>query len=1056
MKNHPRLSFCLALLTLMLLSVLPPSASADPVFGEIWQLRQPDGSLVDVKIWGDEYYQVVESLDGYTLVRDPASQVICYARLSGDGDTLESTGVQLDSRDPASLGLAQHVRISDAATQAAVALARSRPLSVPSPDKGAAAYSPAITGSVEGICLLVDFSDQIATIAVADVDDYCNLVGYTGFSNNGSVRDYFGDVSDGDLDYTNDVATSYYRASHTFAWYDDPNEPWLDRGLELLFDVLDQMEADGVDFSQYDSNGDGYIDAINFFYAGSTSAGWAKGMWPGSGWITDEWSADGVSTLKFQFTGMGTGLTIGTFCHENGHMLGFWPDLYDYDKGVDDSAGIGKFCLMCSKASATNPVEPCAYLKFIAGWGDVTTYATQQFDIPAPTSSSNRMYKFDNPGVPNEYWLVENRQQTARDTHIPDDGLAIWHIDTNGDNSDNEMTPANHYLVTLMQADGLWDLENNVNGGDADDLWADPDYTALRPSTSPDTGWWDGSPSDMHFFDISASGPAMTFSFSPFNTPPVAGCEDVLVDADENCDGNVTPVMVDDGSYDPDGDPFTLELSPPGPYALGVTDVTLTITDDKGESDSCTAVVTVVDTTPPDVTCPANIVIECIEPGGTPASDSQLTDFFADFIAEDNCDADLDIVNDAPAFFAGPCESGGGSTLVTWTATDDSGNTASCSANVMVVDTTPPEIEVTVSPQVLWPVNHKMVDVEYTVVVSDICDDAPEWVLVSVVSNEPDDDLGDGTTEPDIMGADVGTADTSVSLRSERAGTLTGRVYQATFQVTDCSGNTTIAMSNVYVPHNMSDIGTILSSGSGLNTMQSEISYMVSGASLWQKKIPVDYVGGDVGGDELRTIDPLSAVITNTAGVVPTSAFYVKDVDGDEHPDVLVAFERRALITLALESEELDGDPVMVLEIGVEKYMVLDMGNIQDIALDLDLIINKLRDGDGDDERELDRGHDGSVAVARATGITGTAPNPFNPKTTISYYVPKDGHVELAVFDISGRMINRLVDETVGAGDHSVVWMGTDTRGSRVASGVYFFRMRSGGVVDTRRVVLIK
>ena len=131
------------------------------------------------------------------------------------------------------------------------------------------------------------------------------------------------------------------------------------------------------------------------------------------------------------------------------------------------------------------------------------------------------------------------------------------------------------------------------------------------------------------------------------------------------------------------------------------------------------------------------------------------------------------------------------------------------------------------------------------------------------------------------------------------------------------------------------------------------------------------------------------------------------------------------------------------------------MTDIQDVDLYLGELIDKFRNEDDDvDERGLDRGHD--VAVARATGITGTAPNPFNPKTTVSYYVPEAGYVELAVFDISGRMIKRLVDETVGAGDHSVAWMGVDQRGSRVASGVYFFRMRAGGVVDTKRVVMIK
>ncbi len=546
----------------------------------------------------------------------------------------------------------------------------------------------------------------------------------------------------------------------------------------------------------------------------------------------------------------------------------------------------------------------------------------------------------------------------------------------------------------------------------------------------------------------------LVINIIPNNSPPDAVCQDVTVDADENCDGNVTADMVDGGSTDPDGDPLTLTLNPPGPYALGTTAVTLTVEDNHGASDSCTATVTVLDTTPPMVTCPGNIMVECTEAGGVPASDSQLTAFLAGFTAEDNCDADLDIMNDAPLFFGGPCEAGGGVTVVTWSATDDSGNEAYCSASVTVVDTTPPEIEVTVTPQVLWPVNHKMVEVEYTVVVGDICDDAPDWVLVSVTSNEPDDGLGDGTTEPDIMDVDVGTADVSISLRAERSGTLTGRVYQATFQVTDCSGNTSITMANVYVPHAISDIGTIISNSSGLEDSQSEVSYMVSGASLWPKEIPVEFNDHRTEGQDPQFVDPLSAFITNTAGLVNPNAFFLRDVDGDQHKDILMAFDRRALMTLAYESTEEDGDPVMVLEIGPEKFIILGMSDIQDIDLDLGELIAKLRgEEEMGDELTVDNTE---VITPRQAGLIGAAPNPFNPSTTISYYIPNARHVELAIFDISGRLVDRLVSQTMVAGEHSVVWHGTDARGSRVASGVYFYRMTAGEIVDTKRMILIK
>jgi parallel beta-helix repeat protein len=76
--------------------------------------------------------------------------------------------------------------------------------------------------------------------------------------------------------------------------------------------------------------------------------------------------------------------------------------------------------------------------------------------------------------------------------------------------------------------------------------------------------------------------------------PPAAVCQDVTVMVDSNCEGVVEPEDVDNGSWDPDGDPITLSLSPEGPYPMGTTGVTLTVTDDQGASSVCTATVKVL------------------------------------------------------------------------------------------------------------------------------------------------------------------------------------------------------------------------------------------------------------------------------------------------------------------------------------------------------------------------------------------------------------------------------------------------------------------------------
>ena len=251
-------------------------------------------------------------------------------------------------------------------------------------------------------------------------------------------------------------------------------------------------------------------------------------------------------------------------------------------------------------------------------------------------------------------------------------------------------------------------------------------------------------------------------------------------------------------------------------------------------------------------------------------------------------------------------------------------------------------------------------------------------------------------------------------MRAERAGGLSGRVYTATFTATDCSGNLAEATANVYVPHDRRD-AIILMSG-GLPLSSDTVTYMVSGASLYPKGIPVEAPSNPDDDGYLRTIDPTSGFITNTAGFVLPVASYVRDFDNDRQKDILMSFDRGELMALRSISTPEDGDPVMALGVGEERFMILEMYNIQDTNLDLDTLIDNLNaEGEGDDVI-VDQSPE--VVAVRAAGLIGAAPNPFNPATTISYYIPDTRHVELSIFDISGRRISRLVSQTMATGEH--------------------------------------
>ena len=96
------------------------------------------------------------------------------------------------------------------------------------------------------------------------------------------------------------------------------------------------------------------------------------------------------------------------------------------------------------------------------------------------------------------------------------------------------------------------------------------------------------------------------------------------------------------------------------------------------------------------------------------------------------------------------------------------------------------------------------------------------------------------------------------------------------------------------------------------------------------------------------------------------------------------------------------------------------------------------------------------VGVPRALAISGVAPNPFNPRATIGFAVPRTGVIRLQVFDLRGRLVQTLHDGVLEAGHHTAVWNGADRQGHQAATGVYFMRLNDGRQAVTTKAVLAK
>ena len=132
--------------------------------------------------------------------------------------------------------------------------------------------------------------------------------------------------------------------------------------------------------------------------------------------------------------------------------------------------------------------------------------------------------------------------------------------------------------------------------------------------------------------------------------------------------------------------------------------------------------------------------------------------------------------------------------------TDNCGDSNLEFQEVNIVDNTPPEIDVSVTPDSLWPPNHKMVPIQATVIATDNCPGV-SYELTSITSDEPDNGKADGNTVNDIQNADIGMMDLEFDLRSERAGNQDGRTYTIVYSASDNGDNNAEDSATVEVPH---------------------------------------------------------------------------------------------------------------------------------------------------------------------------------------------------------------------------------------------------------------
>ncbi|MEO5913987.1 MAG: M6 family metalloprotease domain-containing protein [Luteolibacter sp.] len=503
---------------------------------------QPNGQVVQLRVFGDEHYARTETPAGFTLVFNDADSTYYYANLSADGNSLVPT--QIRAEDAAPAGLEKHIDLSKAKIQEisdasytkfdaerdqkwskrVQAVKKIRNAAKGAELRGAEAAEAKINaapviGDIRGLTILIQFPNDPATGGSDPIDfptdrskivRFCNAEGYNENGNTGSVRDFYSDQSLGQLTYTQTV-TQIVTVPHPRNYYNYSNYP-TNTALEdstvgarkMISDAVNMLQADNFDFSSLTTDAGGRVLATNIFFAGPDSGVYARGLWPHQYRLIPNINVGTGTPIilsNYQITNIPNAApVIGTFCHENGHLICGYPDIYSSFNGE----GVGEHCLMGSGNYLNGGKTPSpinAYFKDIVGWGNVTDIAADEFLTASLPTTGNIAYRIFNNNISTEFFMVENRGNGDKWAQYSDDkGIAIWHIDEtiNGNNGN-----AKHYEVALEQADGKGDLEAGRNRGDDGDLF-DLGKPKFTDSTKPDAHWWDGKKS---FIDVEVVSP---------------------------------------------------------------------------------------------------------------------------------------------------------------------------------------------------------------------------------------------------------------------------------------------------------------------------------------------------------------------------------------------------------------------------------------------------------------------------------------------------------------------------------------------------------------------
>ena len=531
MRMNQKMMKSVCVLLLMIAGAM--SASAIPAHPRPVDIKQSDGTTLTLKLVGDEFHHYSATTDGYTVLQRSNGDYV-YAVQSGTrivpGNVIAHNPQMRSASETRMLSNLQKGLTDKAAVAQGQRMRSNR-------DK---LMAPRRTNyqDFRGLVVLIEYTDRSFTYGNDYFDDMMNKENYTGYYSSGgyfvpctgSARDYYHDNSMGVFNPQFDVVGPVQ------VNYSCTTPQGTNNCGDIFVSAINQINP-SVDFSKYDGDGDGVVDMIYFIVAGYTAnfSGNNSGyLWPHQFYMYYYTynQYDGVYLGRYSCSGEIYGWEyygytdpdgIGTVVHEFTHALGL-ADLYDTDYGTNGAANDpGDWDVMSGGSYLNNSRTPAGYSiweRYRLGFAEPEQITEKRAGYTLePVNTGNQGYWIQSPNE-NEFFMIENRQQTGWDAYLPGHGMLVTRVEYDEDRwwENTINIYSYHMLYQLLRAG------NSSESSASDPFPGTNGVTSLNNLTTPSLKTWSGMDCEFGIANIAENNGIITFGVvNGDGTEPVHG-----------------------------------------------------------------------------------------------------------------------------------------------------------------------------------------------------------------------------------------------------------------------------------------------------------------------------------------------------------------------------------------------------------------------------------------------------------------------------------------------------------------------------------------------------